>query len=92
MYIYVGNLSTQTESTDLRREFEAFGEVTKVAIVTTVDKNQPAGFGFVRMANQAARDAALTGMAGKTIHGRKLEIRKTRKVSDEAGNGGTISI
>ena len=86
MYIYVGNLSTQTAGNDLRREFEAFGEVTKAAIVTGVDRKKPAGFGFVRMANEAAFDAALTGMAGKTIHGRLLEIRKTRRVVDESNS------
>lgn len=82
MYIYVGNLSAKTAGTDLRREFEAFGEVTKAAIITDSGKVISAGFGIVKMASQTGTDAALMGMTGKTIHGRTVEIRKTRRVAE----------
>ncbi|MGB5107584.1 MAG: RNA-binding protein [Candidatus Zixiibacteriota bacterium] len=82
MYIYVGNLSTETAGVDLRREFEAFGEVTKAAIITDQGKVDSAGFGIVKMASQIGTNAALTGMIGKSIHGRTWEIRKTRRVAE----------
>ncbi len=87
MYIYVGNLSTKTDGTDLRREFEAFGEVTKAAIITDSGKVVSAGYGFVKMASQNGTDAALMGMAGKLIHGRTVEIRRTRKVAEVIASG-----
>lgn len=82
MYIYVGNLSAKTAGTDLRREFEVYGEVTKAAIITDTGKVESAGFGVVKMASQIGTDAALFGMAGKALHGRTLEIRRTRKVAE----------
>ncbi len=80
MYIYVGNLASETERGDLRREFEEFGEVSRAAIIMDRSTGASAGFGFVEMANQGSTDAALSGMVGKEIHGRLLQIRKTRQV------------
>ncbi len=90
MYIYVGNLSAKTAGTDLRREFEAFGEVTKAAIITDSGKIVSAGYGIVKMASQNSTEAALMGMAGKSIHGRTLEIRKTRKVAEVIAGGNAL--
>ncbi len=92
MYIYVGNLSLETAGSDLRREFEVFGEVTKAAVITDRSTSVPAGFGFVKMANQLGTVAALKGMAGKVLHGNILKIRRTRRVADiEDSNEGTIT-
>ncbi len=90
MYIYVGNLSVKTASTDLRREFEAFGEVTKAAIITDSGKVVSAGYGIVKMASQDGTDAALMGMAGRSIHGRTLDIRRTRKVTSVTVDDNTL--
>ena len=90
MYIYVGNLSTKTAGNDLRREFEAFGVVTKAAIITDSGKIVSAGYGIVKMASQNETDAALMGMAGKSIHGRTVEIRKTRQVAEAITGGNAL--
>jgi RNA recognition motif-containing protein len=84
MYIYVGNLSVETVGSDLRREFEAFGEVSKAAIITDLATSVSAGFGFVKMASQLETAAALKGMVGKALHGNILKIRRTRRVADTA--------
>ncbi len=83
MYIYVGNLDQETIGAELRREFEAFGEVTKAAIITDRATRASAGFGFVEMADRTGTEAALRGMVGQRIHGRLLEIRRTRRVADQ---------
>lgn len=82
MLIYVGNLAQETAGSDLRREFEAFGEVTRAAVINDRSTRTSAGFGFVEMVTQAGTDAALRGMVGKQIHGRLLAIRRTQRVPD----------
>ncbi len=82
MFIYVGNLASETQRGDLRREFEEYGEVSRAAIILNRNTGVSAGFGFVEMASQDSTDAALSGMVGKVLHGRLLKIRKTRPVSE----------
>jgi RNA recognition motif-containing protein len=83
MYIYVGNLDQETIGAELRREFEAFGKVTKAAIITDRKTSASVGFGFVEMADQAGTESALRGMVGKKVHGRLLEIKRTQRVVDQ---------
>jgi RNA recognition motif-containing protein len=47
MKIYVGNLSYDVTEDELRKEFEAFGGVESVNIVTDKYSGRPRGFGFV---------------------------------------------
>lgn len=82
MYIFVGNLSLQTAGTDLKREFEAFGQVSKAAIIMNRATSESSGSGFVKMADQVGTKAALLGMVGKALHGNTLQIRRTRRVAD----------
>jgi len=49
MKIYVGNLSSEITEEELRQEFEAFGEVESVNIITDKISGRPRGFGFVEM-------------------------------------------
>lgn len=82
MYIYVGNLSLQTAGTDLRQAFEAFGKVSKAAIIINRTTSESSGSGFVKMADKLGTKAALLGMVGKALHGNTLQIRRTRRVDD----------
>ena len=47
MRIYVGNLSSEITEEELRQEFEAFGEVEYVNIITDRISGRPKWFGFV---------------------------------------------
>jgi len=59
MKIYVGNLSSEVTEQELRQEFEAFGEVTSVSIITDKYTGRPRGFGFVEMAKASEGQAAI---------------------------------
>ena len=78
MNIYVGNLSRETAEEDLRKAFEAFGEVTKASVITDKFSGESKGFGFVEMANKTEAMAAIAGMNGKELHGRTLNVSEAR--------------
>ncbi len=81
MLIYVGNLSAETLGTDLRREFEAFGKVTRAAIVVDHETHTSAGYGFVKMASKEETEAALRGLTRKQPNGQQWQLRPTRRVA-----------
>jgi len=87
MKIYVGNLSYETTEEDLRQEFEAFGEVTSVSVITDRDSGRPKGFGFVEMVAKAGAEAAITGLNGKTLKERTIVVNEARPRTDSRGGG-----
>jgi len=87
MKIYVGNLSSEVTEEELRQEFEAFGEVTSVNIITDKYTGRPRGFGFVEMTSVSEGQAAITGLNGKTLQERTLSVNAARPRSDNRGGG-----
>jgi len=87
MKIYVGNLSFEVTEEELRKEFEAFGEVTSVDIITDKYSGRPKGFGFVEMASVSEGQAAITGLNGKTLKDRTLNVNAARPRSENRGGG-----
>ncbi len=87
MKIYVGNLPYDVTEEELRQEFEAFGEVTSVDIITDKYSGRPRGFGFVEMASESEGQAAITSLNGKTLKDRTLNINTARPRSDNRGSG-----
>ncbi|MCC6962598.1 MAG: RNA-binding protein [candidate division Zixibacteria bacterium] len=78
MNIHVGNLAPETVDADLRKAFEAFGTVTRTHIIMDRATSQSRGFGFVEMATQAEGEAAIAGLSGKELMGRKLAVSVAR--------------
>jgi cold-inducible RNA-binding protein len=87
MKIYVGNLSYEATEEDLRQEFEAFGTVTSVNIITDKYSGRPKGFGFIEMASVSEGQAAIAGLNGKTLKERTLNVSTARPRSDDRGGG-----
>ncbi len=87
MKIYVGNLSSEVTEKELRQEFEAFGEVESVNIITDKYSGRSKGFGFVEMASQSEGQAAITGLNGKTLKERTLNVSTARPRSDTRDGG-----
>ena len=88
MNIYVGNLSRETAEEDLRKAFEAFGEVTKATVITDKFSGESKGFGFVEMANKTEAMAAMAAMNGKELQGRTLNVSEARPRESRPGGGG----
>jgi len=87
MKIYVGNLSYEVTEEELRQEFTAFGEVESVSIITDKYSGRPRGFGFVERQTSSEGKAAITGLNGKTLKDRTLNVSEARPRSDNRGGG-----
>lgn len=85
MNIFVGNLSREVTEEDLQKAFEAFGQVTSVTIIKDKFTGEPRGFGFVEMPAKAAAQSAITGLNGKELKGRALNVNEARPRPDDRG-------
>jgi RNA recognition motif-containing protein len=88
MNIYVGNLSYSTTEDDLRHMFEPYGEVTKASVIKDKFSGNSRGFGFVEMASNEEGQAAIAGLNGKDMGGRKLNVNEARPRDDRGGDRG----
>ncbi len=85
MNIYVGNLSREVTEEDLRKAFEACGQVISIAIIKDKFSGESRGFGFVEMPDKKEAQAAITSLNGKELKGRTLRVNEARPRS-EGGN------
>jgi RNA recognition motif-containing protein len=76
--IYVGNLSREVTEDELRKEFEAFGEVTSVNIIKDRYSGESRGFGFVEMSTKSEAQAAINELNGKSLGERTLNVSEAR--------------
>jgi RNA recognition motif-containing protein len=87
--LYVGNLSYNTTEDGLRQAFAAYGEVTRVNIITDRETGRPRGFGFVEMATDEEAQAAIEALNGKDLDGRQIRVAEAnpRQPRDDRGGG-----
>ncbi len=78
MNLYVGNLSYDTDETELEEAFSAYGEVASVRLIVDRETNRKRGFGFVEMASKGEGLAAIDGMNGQDLAGRTLVVNEAR--------------
>jgi RNA recognition motif-containing protein len=89
MNIYVGNFSREVTEDDLRKAFEAFGQVTSVTIIKDKFSGESRGFGFVEMPAKAEAQSAINGLNSKELKGRTLNVNEARPRSEgREGRGG----
>jgi len=87
--IFVGNLSFQTTESDIRTEFEKFGNVESVAIISDRDTGRSKGFGFVEMSEEDA-NKAIAALSGAQLDGRALTVNEAKPmVKRDFGGGGS---
>lgn len=89
--IFVGNLSYNATEADVRSMFEAYGAVERVSVVTDRDTGQAKGFAFVEMNENAEGNAAISGLNGKELDGRALNINEARPRPERGSNNGGAS-
>ena len=82
MNIYVGGLSYDVTEADLQAAFEAFGAVASVNIIKDQFSGQSRGFGFVEMPTASEAQAAISGLNGKEVRGRTLNVNEARPRTD----------
>lgn len=70
--LFVGNLSFDFRSDDLRDLFSVIGTVEDAVIVTRSGSRRSRGFGFVTLASATEADEAIRQLHGQPVAGRKL--------------------
>ena len=78
MNIYVGNLSSDVGDDDLRKAFEAFGQVTSATVIRDKFSGESRGFGFVEMPSDDESQSAIEGLNGKDLKGRAINVNEAR--------------
>ena len=83
--LYVGNLSFNTNSDDLRELFSPFGTVTSAQVVMDRETGRSRGFGFVEMSDGG--EQAMQSLNGKDVEGRSLTVNEARAREERRGGG-----
>ena len=91
MNIYVGNLAYRTNEDDLRRQFEQYGTVSRVDIITDRETGRSKGFGFVEMPNSNEANAAIQALDGESVGERTLKVNEARERAPRGQGGGGFS-
>ncbi len=76
--IYVGNLAYRATEEDVRRAFEAYGEVASVNIITDRETGRSRGFAFVEMPDEAEAELAIERLNQTEIAGRRVTVNEAR--------------
>ena len=86
--LYVGNLSYNTNSSDLEQLFAAHGTVQSAEIIADRDTGRSKGFGFVQMGSDAEAQAAIAALNGQEHDGRQLTVNEAKPREDRPRGGG----
>jgi len=79
MKIFVGNIGHDVKDEDLQNLFSKYGEVEDAEIVYDKLTNESRKFGFVRMSDETAANAAIKGLNGKSFKGNDLMVNQARR-------------
>ena len=88
MNIYVGNMAYNVSEEDLKKAFEAYGQVASVNVIRDQYSNQSKGFGFVEMPNSSEAQAAISALNGTDLNGRTLNVNQAKPKADRSRGGG----
>ena len=76
MRIYVGNLSYRSSEQDVRKAFEAFGQVESTRLAIDPKTGRSAGFAYIEMSNVEEAQAAIARLNGKEINSRVVTVNQ----------------
>ena len=77
--LFVGSLSWNTTSDELRNAFAACGEVTEVKVVMNRDTGRSRGFGFVTYESEEGAARAIETLDGSTLDGRSIRVDRANE-------------
>ena len=86
--LFVGNLSFDTTSDEIRDLFSEVGPVESCQVITDRDTGRSKGFGFVEMNSKAEANTAKEKFDGQDLHGRALKVDEAKPKTDSRNNGG----
>jgi RNA recognition motif-containing protein len=74
--LFVGGLSWNTTSDELRAAFEACCSVEEASVIADRDTGRSRGFGFVTVRDSSQLQAAIQQMDGTMLDGRALRVNE----------------
>ena len=87
--LYIGNLSFNTSSDELRAAIEATGAtVSDIHLVTDRETGRPRGFGFAEVSSNAEAQSVIEALNGKELGGRTLNVNEARERTPRGGGDG----
>ncbi|MBI2264744.1 MAG: RNA-binding protein [Armatimonadetes bacterium] len=86
--LYVGNLSYSVGEAELKELFTPFGELESVNVIMDRDSGRSKGFAFVEMGNRDQAMAAIRGLDGKEMEGRRIKVNEARPKEEQSGGRG----
>jgi RNA recognition motif-containing protein len=89
MNLYVGNLANKTNENELKKAFEAFGEVSSASVIKDRFTNESKGFGFVDMPSKTEAQAAMDELNGTELVGQNIAVSQARPRSEKKGSHGS---
>lgn len=87
MNIFVAKLNFDTQESDLRAAFEAYGAVESCKIISDKFSGRSKGFGFVEMPNEEEGQSAINGLNDTELDGRTIVVKQSepREKRDRGG-------
>ena len=76
--LFVGNLSFDTTSDEIRDLFSVVGPVESCNVVRDRETGRSKGFGFAEMNSKAEADAVKEKFDGQDLHGRALKVAEAK--------------
>lgn len=87
--IYVGNISFQSDETEIKNWFGDAGfTLANINLIRDKFSGDPRGFGFVEIENDEDAERAIQEMNGKELNGRALVINEARPMQERRPGGG----
>lgn len=72
--LFVGSLSWNTSSEELRQAFASCGDVVEAKVVTDRDTGRSRGFGFVTFQDAESAERAVRELDGSMLDGRNIKV------------------
>ncbi|MBI2219496.1 MAG: RNA-binding protein [Candidatus Rokubacteria bacterium] len=85
--LFIGGLSYNTTTEELRELFAQVGSVVSADIATDRFSGRSRGFGFVEMESDEDAQRAIAQLNGREVAGRRLSVEISRPKAEAAGGG-----
>ena len=86
MKLYIGNIPFDAREEELRELFASFGAIGTATVIVDPRKGRSRGFGFIEFLDPVEGKAAIAGVNGREVGGRKLIVNEARS-RDTGGSG-----
>ena len=86
--LFVGNLSSETSSDDLRALFSEVGVVESCQLITDRETGRSKGFAFIEMDSLEAGDNAKEKLNGKDLRGQALKVNDAKPKTEFKNSAG----